>query len=157
MMAVQVSLLFGNQRGARRMSKHLLTRDCGLLVGRTVGEVLVALGLEPNECQVFDEPPAVGRGLRWNGLGGPSVQVWVTRQAGIFRSSRNWATTEFLSFRAVGIIVVQNQAPCPGAASGQPPNVVPPQFREWWAGGSRFSPDSQREAAEPGAAPDTAG
>src|SRR5262245_55251354 len=108
---------------------ELLDRDCGPLVGLSISDVMNAIGLPPGECSVFDEPPCVGRGVEWWGPGGLWVTLWVARQAGLFSPDRDWALTEFLALRAVGIRVRHFGQPGRGG--------------EWWAGGSRFSPPSQ--------------
>src|SRR5438552_653549 len=118
----------------------LIARGCGPLVGLTVREVIAALSLPPAECRVFEEPPAVGRGLEWFGPDGLRVAVWVARQAGIFRLPSRWDVAEILPLRAVGVEVRQLGHPGRGG--------------EWWAGGGRFSRPSQLTEAEPGAAAD---
>lgn len=138
------------------MAGELAARDCRALIGLTVGEVIAALGIRAEGWTVFHEPPAVGRGLVWAGPDGLHVQIWVARREGLFRLPLGWEAAEFFSRRAVGIIVTQHLAPLCGAADGRPPNNQPPRVREWWAGGSRFSFESQRADAEPGVAPDPA-
>ncbi|MGL6095300.1 MAG: hypothetical protein ACRC7O_05810 [Fimbriiglobus sp.] len=110
------------------MDEAVIERNCEPLIGRTVAEVAAALGLSVSEATVFDEPPGVGRGLIGVGANGLCVQIWVARNAGIFRADRAWSAEEFATRRTVGIQVRQ-----PGR----------PDRREWWAGGSRFSPESR--------------
>lgn len=126
--AVVVFTVVGEFTQRARMDEAGIGRNCEPLIGLTVAEVAASLGLSISEATVFDEPPGVGRGLIWVGTDGMSVQVWVARNSGIFRADCAWSAEEFATRRAVGIQVRQ---------SGRPDR------REWWAGGSRFSPESQ--------------
>ena len=123
----------------RRMAeKSIIQRDCGPLIGMCINEVVAALGLPVDQCLVFDEPPMVGRGVRWH-TPDLCVHIWVARQAGVFRRDHNWDVTEFLPLRAVGIQVDEYLG----------------TRREWWAGGSRFSEQSQKVSPNhPGTATD---
>lgn len=101
--------------------------DCQPLIGLRVGQVIAALAIPITECTVFAEPPGVGRGLHWSGPDQTWLSIWVSRGAGMFRLDCDWPVSDFLGLRAVGIVIHQ-----------------PGQVWEWWAGGSRFSQESQR-------------
>jgi hypothetical protein len=75
------------------------------LVGMTVAKAATEAELKPETFSFTDEPPGVGRCVAGSTAGGEVVQLWVERNAGIFRENRDWTFKMFAEKLVVRVIV----------------------------------------------------
>ena len=67
------------------------------VTGQPIGKAVELLGLRPEDCRIFDEPPGVARGVESKLPDGRNVELWISRQDGMFSEKRDWTFEQIRS------------------------------------------------------------
>jgi hypothetical protein len=96
-LAIWLTLLCGCSPGQKALDAQLR--------GLTLREAIQQLGLKPEDCELFDEPPGVARGIQAKVHDGRTVQLWLARQDGLFREKRDWTFQQIAERRVAAVKV----------------------------------------------------
>jgi hypothetical protein len=97
-----LTLLCGCWPGSSPPDQKILKAQ---LRGLTLREAVQQLGLKPEDCALFDEPPGVARGIQAKLPDGRMVHLWLARQDGLFRENRDWTFQQIADRRVADVKV----------------------------------------------------